>query len=98
MQLLSGGSMFCWENRDYYQCLNLIVDKIFEIGPGDGLTKEELRAAILRHARGVLYDWCLHNGDYDLKRQALQDIRLLVGGLCTAGYLRKEILAGQGPS
>ena len=47
MQLLSGGSMFCRENRDYYQCLNLIVDKIFEIGPGDGLTKEELRAAIL---------------------------------------------------
>jgi len=89
MQLLSGNTAFSQENREYYQCINLITDRIFEHHQTAGLTKDQFRAALLRHTRGVLYDWCLHSGDYDLKEQALQDIRLLVEGLCAMGKLEK---------
>lgn len=37
---------------------------------------KEIAEAILRSVRGTIYDWCLHQGGYDLKEIALRDIKM----------------------
>ncbi|MDR0879676.1 MAG: TetR/AcrR family transcriptional regulator [Clostridioides sp.] len=36
---------------------------------------------ILRTSRGVIYDWCIHNGSYDLIEAGLNDVKLVMNSL-----------------
>ncbi|WKY44983.1 TetR/AcrR family transcriptional regulator [Eubacteriaceae bacterium ES2] len=36
----------------------------------------EIVESILRASRGTIYDWCLHNGSYDLLEIGQQDVRI----------------------
>jgi len=41
-------------------------------------TAEEITDSILRHSRGTIYDWCLHEGSYDVIEQGIQDVTNLL--------------------
>lgn len=55
------------QNRDYYRLLKKIVQKGQESGE---ITREKSSAEIVRMyaitERALLYDWCLHGGEYSL--------------------------------
>jgi len=55
------------QNRDYYRLLKTIVQKGQENGE---ITREKSAAEIVRlyaiAERALLYDWCLHGGEYSL--------------------------------
>ena len=87
MQLLSGGEAFKRESRIYYRVISDIISRIAKQNLGEEMTEVQLRSAILRSIRGNLYAWCLHNGGYDLKERALQDLCLLIVGLQAVGKL-----------
>lgn len=93
MQLISGAEAFDEVNRTYYKCLQRIVDRIFDCDATRGIEKTDFFEAILRYTRGDLYDWCLHNGSYDLKSQVLWDVSLFMEGLFSRGYLIREKLS-----
>lgn len=90
MQLISGAKAFDEVSRTFYKCLSLIVDRIFACYSPQGIKDTDFFQAILRYTRGGLYDWCLHNGSYDLKSQALWDAKLFVAGLFSSGYFSEE--------
>lgn len=45
---------------------------VFEVNP------QELTTTILRMSRGVIFDWCLNEGNYPLKNKILMDLNLLL--------------------
>lgn len=81
MQLVSGGTAFHQKSRTYVQNVNSIAKRIVAESGIEGLTPSDLREHILRCIRGVLYDWCLHNGKYNLKKRVTGDMRLILAGL-----------------
>lgn len=52
----------------------------------DNLNKQELKALdsehvakmILRISRGSIYDWCCHEGNYDLKEAVLEEVSIIL--------------------
>ncbi|NTW71687.1 MAG: TetR/AcrR family transcriptional regulator [Eubacteriaceae bacterium] len=36
----------------------------------------EIVDSLLRASRGTIYDWCLHNGKYDVRSVGIQDLRI----------------------
>jgi len=38
-----------------------------------GMSSSYITNYILRFTRGLIYDWCLHKGDYDLQKTAVED-------------------------
>jgi len=41
-------------------------------------SQEVITDTILRISRGTIYDWCLHEGSYDLVDQGLKDIDMII--------------------
>lgn len=81
MQLVSGGTAFHRETRVYLQSVHAISKRIIDELQPKGLSSDDLYEHILRCIRGVLYDWCLHNGKYNLKNRVTEDMRLMLKGL-----------------
>lgn len=48
-----------------------------------GLSSEDATDYMFTVARGTVYDWCIHEGDYDLEQKMELYIRLTLGGLRT---------------
>lgn len=42
------------------------------------LTGEKTAQMILRISRGTIYDWCCHEGSYDLKQTVLQEVLMIL--------------------
>lgn len=41
-------------------------------------SSEEIVDKILRTSRGVIYDWCLHNGKYDVVETGIEEISIIL--------------------
>lgn len=81
MQLLSEGDSFNQDARTYYRCMRVVTRKLIQEKVVTGIAPETLNATLIRCTRGVLYDWCLHRGSYQLREQAIGDVYALVCGL-----------------
>ncbi len=42
------------------------------------ITPSELTITLLRISRGVIFDWCLHEGNYDLREKTMSDVNLIL--------------------
>lgn len=74
--------------------------KIVENGQAKGqiradISAKEISAYILRFSRGMIYDWCIKNGDYDIQKTGREAVGFLVNH-CFA--VSKEPLKRIGPS
>jgi AcrR family transcriptional regulator len=63
-----------------------ILQAIVEEGQGKGeitssLSAEEIANILFVTARGIVYDWCLHDGNIDLKEDMKKTITLITRGL-----------------
>lgn len=56
----------------YSSVLQGIEEKIFEADA------QEITKRILRISRGTIYDWCLHEGSYDLVTEGLKDLTVVL--------------------
>ncbi len=65
------------ENRYFYKILSETIQKGYKenifFDTNHNITKE-----LLRISRGTIYDWCLHEGSYNLIECGLQDIKLVL--------------------
>lgn len=57
--------------------------KIVENGQAKGqiradISAKEISAYILRFSRGMIYDWCIKNGDYDIQKAGREAVGFLV--------------------
>lgn len=70
------------QNRDYYRLLKKIVQKGQESGE---ITREKSAAEIVRlyaiAERALLYDWCLHGGEYSLTEYSQTFMPLFLNNL-----------------
>lgn len=69
------------ENTYLYSNDRYLYQKLLE-----NLNKQELKALssehvakmILRISRGSIYDWCCHEGNYDLKKAVLEEVSIIL--------------------
>ncbi len=67
------------KNRCFYQTLLEVVTEGLKKGDFPAApSAEEITDSILRHSRGTIYDWCLHEGSYDVIEQGIADITNLL--------------------
>ncbi len=70
------------QNRDYYRLLKKIVQKGQESGE---ITRDKSAAEIVRlyaiAERALLYDWCLHGGEYSLTEYSQSFMPLFLNNL-----------------
>ena len=64
-------------DRFFYQTLKAVVAGAAEAGElcGDVF---EITEAILRVSRGTIYDWCLHEGSYEVIPRGISDIHMVL--------------------
>ncbi len=63
--------------------MQTILQRIVEAGQKNGeirtdMTAEEIVRFLFVSVRGVVYDWCLHNGQYDLDDAVVSHVKKLV--------------------
>ncbi|MEJ8553381.1 TetR/AcrR family transcriptional regulator [Tepidibacter sp. Z1-5] len=81
-QLYDGREFFISEERK----LNQILKNTIQFGQDNNeITKEftasQITTYLLRLSRGILYDWCIHNGDYDLLNETYISINRLLNSI-----------------
>lgn len=78
-QLYEGTDFFISEKRKIIQILK---DTIQKGQDNNEITKEftasQITTYLLRLSRGILYDWCVHNGNYDVLDETYISINLLL--------------------
>jgi len=78
-QIKAGNTFFISPERS----LPKIIDMIVEEGQRKkeirtDMTAREISRFILRFSRGMLYDWCVHEGDYDIIAEANNAVAIMV--------------------
>lgn len=81
-QLYDGTEFFISEDRK----LNQILKSLIQNGQNNNeITKDftpfQITSHLLRLSRGILYDWCIHNGNYDLLSETRISIELLLNAM-----------------
>jgi TetR/AcrR family transcriptional regulator, fatty acid metabolism regulator protein len=75
----SSNRLFIAKNRDMQNVLQSIISQgQFNKQIGTDYSSEEITEYLFIAARGVIYDWCLHDGNYDLKEKMHTYIKRLV--------------------
>lgn len=75
LQLTSFEKEIIDENRLIYASLKAYIMKGIDAGEFKKDTNvDQTIQWILRIARGVIYDWCLHEGNYDMVQTGLHDV------------------------
>lgn len=78
-QLESGTNFFISKERPYFKILKEIIE--------DGIKKNEIKTElsameltrwIVSLSRGITYDWCLHNGNYDIESAMDRVFRIII--------------------
>ncbi|MBI9108485.1 MAG: TetR/AcrR family transcriptional regulator [Spirochaetales bacterium] len=78
-QIQHGNDFFVSEGRSLPVILKEIIDRGKEKGDiRIDLSTDYITNFILRFSRGLLYDWCLHDGNYDIKESAHEAVKRLV--------------------
>jgi len=68
-QLESGTDFFISEERPFFNTLREIIEAgIKKNELKNDLNAMEIARWIVSFSRGVTYDWCLHNGNYDIEK------------------------------
>jgi len=85
-QMLPAGNAGAEAVKDYDRELYALFQGVLHRGVLRGEIKSTLPVDILaRHfimaIRGITYEWCIRDSDFDLKEQAREHIGLLMGGL-----------------
>ncbi|ADU25756.1 TetR/AcrR family transcriptional regulator [Ethanoligenens harbinense] len=66
-------------NREYCILVSRLVAQACAGGRFSAdYSEQTVTETILRMMRGILYDWCLHDGSYDLVQQARADMRIIL--------------------
>ena len=79
IQLVTGGEYYLNEDRWYHKHLKSLGRAAIEEGEfRQDCDEEETANAILRQAIGVLTDWAMRGGSYNLKEAAVRDLNLLL--------------------
>ncbi len=75
-------TFFTEGTRPMVSILKRIINQGIESGQiGNGKTADELVRMLFIFARGVVFDWSLHDGDYDLEETMNDYMTFLVGSL-----------------
>lgn len=70
------------QDRALYQLVEALVQGAQENGEcRTDISSEEITQAVIRSIRGVVYDWCLHDGGFDLQEAGQSLARVFVNGL-----------------
>jgi len=81
-QMVTGTYYFTSEERPFYRSLmDTIADGQKKKEIRKDLTADEITKLILIVSRGILYDWCLLDGEYDIEHIMARYFRILVEGL-----------------
>ena len=85
-QMLLAGKAGTEAVRSYGRELYALFQGVLESGIRRGEIKSALPAEILAQhlvmaVRGISYEWCIRNSDFDLKKQAVEHVRLMIDGL-----------------
>lgn len=78
-QITSAERFIMREDRIYCQMIRRLVAEAAAQGRfNSAQSVQTIGDAILRLSRGVVYDWCLHDGAYDLVKQLHMDMRFVL--------------------
>lgn len=81
-QLDSGTQYFISKERPFYKILMEAIRAAQIDGTiRDDVSPSELTDLILSCSRGMLYDWCLHDGQYELKDRMINQLTLILNGM-----------------
>lgn len=75
--MYSNDGFFLLENRPIFTIIKLVIiegQKNNEII--DNMTSGEIAIILMRFFRGIIFDWLIHNGEYQLRETALKEISL----------------------
>ncbi|MBV7275626.1 TetR/AcrR family transcriptional regulator [Clostridium sp. PL3] len=74
-QLESDNKYFLSEDRKFFKQLNKVVEDAQLDGEiRKDISSHDISWRILRFSRGIIFDWCLHNCDYDIVTFGIQEI------------------------
>ena len=81
-QLYAGTEFFISKERPFYTILrDAIRDAQSEGSIRSDISAEKIANLVLTCGRGMLYDWCLHDGDYDLEESMTSQLNMIIKGL-----------------
>ncbi|HOB11831.1 MAG TPA: TetR/AcrR family transcriptional regulator [Syntrophomonadaceae bacterium] len=81
-QLYAGTEFFISKERPFYTILrDAIRDAQSEGSIRSDISAEKIANLVLTCGRGMLYDWCLHDGDYDLEESMTSQLNMIIQGL-----------------
>ena len=81
-QLISGREFFISNQREYPKILINYLSQAQQAGVlSDKLTPEDQSRYILRLARGTIYDWCAHNGTFDMESEITISLDMLLDSM-----------------
>lgn len=78
-QIDSGNKFFISKNRPVFKLLeNYIKRAQAEKKLKSDKTAEYITNFLLRFSRGMIYDWCLHDGKYDLESKTMEAFKEII--------------------
>ena len=78
-QLESGTDFFISEERPYFKILRITIEEGIKRGEiKSEFSAIELTRWIISFSRGITYDWCLHDGDYDIEKVMDTAFRIII--------------------
>lgn len=85
-QVAEENSVFLNKNR----IMPVLIQEILDTGSALGelslpLPSEDLTQMILVYSRGIMYDWCIRNGTYDLIQRTREMMELFLSGILHPG-------------
>lgn len=78
-QITSDNKYFLSEDRAFHKQLHQIIEE----GQKEGLIRTDMSShdiswRILRFSRGIIFDWLLHNCDYDVMELNVKEVRIYI--------------------
>jgi TetR/AcrR family transcriptional regulator, fatty acid metabolism regulator protein len=81
-QLYAGTQYFISKERPFYTILQEVIHQAQLEGTiRSDVSDAELTNIVLNCSRGMLYDWCLNNGQYDLEEKMTRQLTVIIQGL-----------------
>lgn len=78
----SDNKMFITKGREIQNILQTIIEEEQEKGMiSKAYSSSEITQILFVAARGIVYDWCLHDGKNDLKAEMKKSISIMTDGL-----------------
>ncbi len=70
-------------DRPIYSHLQDVISAGLEKGDFyEGIDRETLTNLLVRSGRGILFDWCLMDGSYDLVNKIREDLTIILNSFC----------------